>query len=116
MRRGVANAIELTKAVPRTHEGGSLRAIGGAALFAFHARAISLAHNVNTEGRQTMKRFEINTNLRVVLRKKNEADALEEVEQLIATMMPFESDDEDNYDECGIERVEFGAPEVLKKG
>lgn len=60
-----------------------------------------------------MKRFEISTTLRVVLRKETEADALKEVEQLVATLEQFQSFGEGNYDEDGIETVEFGEPEVL---
>lgn len=60
-----------------------------------------------------MKRFEISTTLRVVLRKETEADALKEVEQLVATLEQFQSFGEGNYDEDGIETVEFGEPEIL---
>jgi hypothetical protein len=75
-------------------------------------RAISLAQS-NKERQATMKRFEISTTLRVVLRKETEADALKEVEQLVATLEQFQSFGEGNYDEDGIETVEFGEPEVL---
>lgn len=60
-----------------------------------------------------MKRFEISTTLRVVLRKETEAGALKEVEQLVATLEQFQSFGEGNYDEDGIETVEFGEPEIL---
>lgn len=60
-----------------------------------------------------MKRFEINTTLCVVLRKETEAEALKEVEQLVATLEQFQSCGEGNYDEDGIEAVEFGEPEIL---
>jgi hypothetical protein len=75
-------------------------------------RAISLAQS-NKERQVIMKRFEISTTLRVVLRKETEAGALKEVEQLVATLEQFQSFGEGNYDEDGIETVEFGEPEIL---